>query len=129
MEVYVLTDRTEVKRVRHIFVLQTRSRSLTPANLRFILRSTMTNKPRKPETAPLSDSQVDLIIFLLGGVRSAAKITGIPPTTISGWRKFGFVPAHRQQVILDAAWAAGIKLTPAHFLKWPTRGGRGKAAA
>jgi len=129
MEVYVLTDGTEVKRVRHIFVPESRSRPLTQAKLPFILRSTMTNKPRKPETAPLSDSQVDLIIFLLGGVRSAAKITGIPPTTISGWRKFGFVPAHRQQAIINKAFAAGIKLTPAHFLKWPTRSSRGKLAA
>lgn len=75
----------------------------------------MTNKKTELDEQPLIITQVDRIIVLLGGVRPAAKITGIPPTTISGWRKFGFVPAHRQQSILDAAARHGIKLRPSDF--------------
>lgn len=60
-------------------------------------------------------TQADRIISLLGGVRPAARITGIPATTISGWRKFGYVPAHRQAAVLKAAVAAGIRLKPSHF--------------
>ena len=75
----------------------------------------MTNKKTDSPDQPLVVTQVDRIIIMLGGVRPAAKITGIPPTTISGWRKFGFVPAHRQQTILDAAARHGIKLRPSDF--------------
>ena len=74
----------------------------------------MTKKPKQPEI-PADASQVDRIIAILGGVRAASRLTNIPPTTISGWRKHGFVPAHRQQAILDAANLAGIKLKPQHF--------------
>lgn len=79
----------------------------------------MSRKPKtvadKAAPAPENTTQADRIIAILGGVRPASRITGIPPTTISGWRKFGFIPAHRQEMILAAAKKAGIKLTPKHF--------------
>ena len=91
---------------------------MTRRNLRFIWSLTMTKKEKKaPKATPVAENstQADRIIALLGGVRPASRVTGIPATTISGWRKFGFIPAHRQEAILKAAQLAGIKLTPKHF--------------
>lgn len=64
-------------------------------------------------------TQADRVIAILGGVRPASRLTGIAATTISGWRQLGFVPSNRQQLVINKAYEAGVRLLPTDFLQYP----------
>lgn len=55
------------------------------------------------------------IIARFGGARPAARVLGIPSRTVQSWSESGFIPAHRQQLVLDAGQALDPPLTPDDF--------------
>ncbi len=44
-----------------------------------------------------------------------ATALGVAPSTVQAWKGSGFIPARRQQAVLDAARALKIPLTPEDF--------------
>ncbi len=60
-------------------------------------------------------TQAERIIGKLGGTRPAARLLGLPTSTVQSWKTGGYVPARWQARILRAARAAGIPLEPADF--------------
>lgn len=61
-------------------------------------------------------TQAQRIVAKFGGLtRLARALNHKHPTTVQGWLERGFVPAQRQQEVLDAAASAGIDLAPADF--------------
>lgn len=81
-------------------------------------------KRLKPNT-----TQADRIIALCGGVRPTARLEGIPFTTVSSWRKRGWVPAEHQQELINKAFKAGITLLPTDFLQYPPLSPRRRSRA
>lgn len=59
--------------------------------------------------------QADRIIELLGGARQASEILAAPVNTVRSWQTSGFIPAHRQDDVIECADKAGIKITPWDF--------------
>lgn len=59
------------------------------------------------------------VIRKLGGIRKAAALIGVPPSTVQSWKESGFVPARRQGQVLDAAGAANIPLKAEEFISAP----------
>jgi len=61
-------------------------------------------------------SYARIIVARFGGIRSLARVLGHRnPTTVQGWVARGFIPARRQQEVLEAARTAGVALSPADF--------------
>lgn len=84
-----------------------------------------TRKRQIPDRAVRS--QADRIIALFGGVRALsaraeAHGRNLPPTTISGWRNSGLVPAEYQQFLLEVAYEDGLTIYATDFLPWPPPG-------
>ena len=90
----------------------------------------MTKPQTKKPIAPFRDppepakTQADRIIVLFGGVRALARLTAkhgreIPPTTISGWRIKGYVPAEHHGHLLRIAWDEKLAIYPTDFNPWP----------
>ncbi|MEI4489586.1 hypothetical protein WAF00_02890 [Mameliella alba] len=61
-------------------------------------------------------SYVNRIVEAFGGVRPMAKAAGYPVSTVQSWKSRGSIPDDRKADIWDAAKAAGVTLTPAHFV-------------
>jgi hypothetical protein len=57
------------------------------------------------------------IVELFGGVRPMAEALGCPPTTVQRWKDTGFIPARRQQEVLEKARAKGLVLSPLDFFE------------
>ena len=73
-------------------------------------------------------TQTERIISRFGGMTALARALGHRhPTTVQGWKVRGYVPAHRQQEVLDAAHRVGIPLGPSDFFEPPGEGS-GEAA-
>jgi len=68
-------------------------------------------------------TQAERIIAKLGGTRPAARLLGLPVSTVHSWKTGGFVPARLQARILRAARAAGIALDPGDFFEGADDGG------
>ena len=51
------------------------------------------------------------IIDRSGGIRPMSAKTGIPVTTIQGWKQRNAIPANRQNELIDAANKHGINLS------------------
>lgn len=61
-------------------------------------------------------TQAEQIIAKCGGVNALARALGHKhPTTVSSWHRRGWIPARQQPVVLEAAKALGVLLTPADF--------------
>ena len=61
-------------------------------------------------------SNARIIVARFGGIRSLARVLGHRnPTTVQGWVVRGYIPARRQQEVLEAAHTAGVALSPADF--------------
>ncbi len=60
-------------------------------------------------------TQARSIIALFGGTRPMAATMGLPPSTVQGWKRGGYIPAQRQEQVLAAARRLGLHLTPADF--------------
>ena len=60
--------------------------------------------------------QADRIIAHFGGLtKMAAALGHRHPSTVQGWRDRGYIPANRQQEVLDRARELSIPLQPADF--------------
>jgi hypothetical protein len=53
----------------------------------------------------------ELIIRKLGGVRTAARLLGKPPSTVQDWKRSGLIPAKHQAAVLQCAREAGLEVT------------------
>lgn len=61
-------------------------------------------------------SVADHIIAKFGSMAALAKALGHRhATTVQGWKDRGYIPAPRQQEVLDAAQRHGVDLTHADF--------------
>lgn len=68
------------------------------------------------------------IIQRLGGSAEVSRETGIPLTTIEGWKDANFVPAWRRPPLLDLAHKTDKALSTADFPPVAQRRSRKKAA-
>ncbi|MEE8272536.1 MAG: hypothetical protein V3R98_12520 [Alphaproteobacteria bacterium] len=59
--------------------------------------------------------QADGIIAKFGGTRPMAAALGVPPSTVQGWKRGGYIPARRQAQVLTAARRLGIDIAPDDF--------------
>ncbi len=66
------------------------------------------------------------IIEKLGGVTAIANATGIPLTTVHGWKRSGFVPRWRVPTLVELAARLGVTVAATDF---PSRRGRLSAEA
>ena len=66
--------------------------------------------------------QARRIIEKFGGITALARALDKQtlPSVVQGWNDRGFIPARRQQEVLDAARRLGIDLTPADFFDLPS---------
>lgn len=64
-------------------------------------------------------TQKERIVQKLGGVRAIARILGLDPTTVSGWRDF--IPAHHHETLVKSKAGREAGLTPADFIPVPTK--------
>ena len=65
-------------------------------------------------------TQAERIIERFGGITRLAKALGHRhPTTVQGWKNSGYIPARRQQAVLDAAAHEGVPLAPTDFFDEP----------
>jgi hypothetical protein len=63
-------------------------------------------------------TQADHIIEKFGGVNALARLLRHKhPTTVSGWKKRGFIPASQQEVVLAVAQKHSIPVSPEDFFK------------
>lgn len=62
-------------------------------------------------------STASRIIDLFGGTRPAARKLELAVSTVQGWKLQGYIPAQRQQRVLDTARRHGIAVTPASFFE------------
>ena len=62
-------------------------------------------------------STASRIIDLFGGTRAAARLIGVPKSTVQSWKESGLIPANRQGKVLDAGRQHGIAETPASFFQ------------
>lgn len=61
-------------------------------------------------------TQAERIIEKFGGLTATARaLNHLNPTTVQGWKERGFIPARQQPLVLDAARALGLDMTPADF--------------
>lgn len=60
-------------------------------------------------------SQWTRIIARFGGGRATARATGLAETTVRGWKRVGFIPAHHQMTVLAAGQELDPPLTPDDF--------------
>ena len=61
-------------------------------------------------------SNARIIVARFGGIRSLARVLGHRnPTTVQGWVVRGYIPARRQQEVLEASRTAGVALLPSDF--------------
>jgi hypothetical protein len=62
-------------------------------------------------------TQTQRIIAKFGGLAQLSRAIdpAMPLSVVQGWKDRGFVPARRQQDVLDAARRLGIDLTPNDF--------------
>lgn len=65
------------------------------------------------------DKPAHRIIEVFGGINPAARILGIPPTTVQGWKERGYIPASRQSAVLRVAQDQGLPITEADFFDNP----------
>ena len=56
------------------------------------------------------------IISKFGNMRRLALALNCPPTSVSYWKKVGFIPPRRIPEIREAAFRLGIGLTAADFI-------------
>lgn len=68
------------------------------------------------------------ILSKLGGPAKAARVTGVPLTTVIGWRDRNFIPEWRRSAIVDAAQESGVSLTHSDFPPRPARSVQSAAA-
>lgn len=57
----------------------------------------------------------DQIVSMLGGSAELSRQTGVPLTTIEGWKTSNFVPEWRRPIVIKAARKAGKKLSDSDF--------------
>ncbi len=55
------------------------------------------------------------IIAKFGGTWPMATALGVPPSTVQGWKRGGYIPARRQAHVLLAARRLGIDIGPDDF--------------
>lgn len=65
----------------------------------------------------------------LGGAAEVARETGIPYTTVLGWRDANFIPEWRRDALLSLAEQRSVELAPDAFPAIGQRRPRSKAAA
>lgn len=56
-------------------------------------------------------TQAAHVIKILGGLTAAARILDVHPSTIQGWLRRGFIPAHRHKEVIGKARRAGRMLS------------------
>lgn len=66
-----------------------------------------------------TQTQAARIIGKFKSQAALARELGRPPTTVQGWKDRGFIPAHHQQEVLEAAHRLGVDLAPADFFDAP----------
>ena len=57
------------------------------------------------------------IIAKFGGIRAAARKGNWRPTTVASWKEAGFIPAQRQQEVLDAGADLPDPVRPEDFFE------------
>lgn len=63
-------------------------------------------------------TQAERIIGRFGGINALSRALGHRnPTTVQGWKDRGYVPANRQQEVLDLARNLGIAIAPEDFFR------------
>jgi hypothetical protein len=62
------------------------------------------------------------IVEAFGGVRSLARATGKPASTVMSWKRRGSIPDDQKRQVLDASDAANLGLKPADFFPGDTSG-------
>jgi hypothetical protein len=68
------------------------------------------------------NTQADVIIELFGGVNAMSRILGHKhPTTVSGWKKRGYIPAQQQDLVLEVGRKNKIPVMPEHFFRPSSR--------
>lgn len=60
-------------------------------------------------------SYASKIVDRLGGTRAAAKILGIPASTVQSWKVAGIIPAKWHQRVLEAGRALDPAVDPSDF--------------
>lgn len=58
----------------------------------------------------------ELVVKLFGGVRPAARVLNLSPTSIFRWKKSGLVPSDKQVLVLQKAKEHKKKLSPKHLI-------------
>lgn len=75
------------------------------------------------------DNPVERLINKFGTQKRLGQAAGVGQTTVSNWKRLGYVPAKKQQELLASAPSFGVNLCPDDFFAKPVGSPKSEEAA